>query len=81
VVILDLIFLGIPRLIIPQSFWFGSFDVGDSKNLTLLIDTGSSDVIVNPGLYKRGPQSVDTHSTFTNTYGTTESDGSGTGTV
>lgn len=64
-----------------QSFWFGSFDVGNSKNLTLLIDTGSSDVIVNPGLYKAGPHSVDTHSTFTITYGTTESDGSGTGTV
>jgi pepsin A len=57
-------------------FRFGSFDVGNSKNLTLLIDTGSSDVIVNPGLYKGGPHSVDTNSTFTNTYGTTESDGS-----
>jgi hypothetical protein len=53
----------------------------NSKNLTLLIDTGSLDIIVNPGLYKRGAQSVDIHSTFTNTYGTTESDGSGTGTV
>ncbi|OOQ90920.1 hypothetical protein PEBR_01932 [Penicillium brasilianum] len=62
-------------------FWFGSFDVGNSKNLTLLIDTGSSDVIINPGLYKRGPRSVNIHSNFTNTYGTTESDGSGSGTV
>ncbi|OKP12048.1 hypothetical protein PENSUB_2406 [Penicillium subrubescens] len=56
-----------------QNVWFGSFDVGNSKNLTLLIDTGSSDVIVSPGLYKGGPHSVDTSSTFANTYGTTES--------
>jgi hypothetical protein len=36
---------------------------------------------VNPGLYTAGPHSVDTHTTFTITYDTTESDGSGTGRV
>ncbi|KAJ5106853.1 acid protease [Penicillium angulare] len=62
-------------------FWFGNFDVGDSKNLSLLIDTGSSDLIVNPGFYRPGPGSVNTHKNFTISYGSTESDGSGTGTV
>ncbi|KAJ5690419.1 acid protease [Penicillium macrosclerotiorum] len=71
---------GVETLSEENGFWFGSFDVGDSKNLTLLIDTGSSDVIVNPGLYKKGPKGVDIDQTFTNSYGTTESDGSGTGT-
>ncbi|KAJ5900940.1 acid protease [Penicillium subrubescens] len=66
----------VEKLSEANNVWFGSFDVGNSKNLTLLIDTGSSDVIVSPGLYKGGPHSVDTSSTFANTYGTTESDGS-----
>ncbi|OOF94901.1 hypothetical protein ASPCADRAFT_208555 [Aspergillus carbonarius ITEM 5010] len=64
-----------------QGFWFGSFDVGNSKNLHMLIDTGSSDVIVNPGLYAQGSSSASLNLTFENAYGTTESDGSGTGTV
>ena len=64
-----------------QRFWFGNFDIGDSENLTLLIDTGSSDVIMNSGMYKPGPRAANIHKNFTITYGTTESDGSGTGTV
>ncbi|KAJ5814798.1 acid protease [Penicillium riverlandense] len=47
----------------------------------MLIDTGSSDVIINPGLYKTGPKSTNLHMRFENSYGTTKSDGSGTGSV
>ncbi len=31
-------------------YWFGDFAVGESPPLRLLIDTGSTDLIVNPGL-------------------------------
>ena len=31
-------------------YWFGYFAVGDSEPLKLLIDTGSTDLILNPGL-------------------------------
>lgn len=33
-------------------YWFGNFKVGDSGPLKLLLDTGSADLLVNPGLYK-----------------------------
>lgn len=33
-------------------YWFGNFSVGDSGPLSLLIDTGSSDILIDPGLYK-----------------------------
>ncbi|KAJ5900153.1 acid protease [Penicillium taxi] len=72
---------GVETITESNYFWFGSFNVGNSRNLTLLIDTGSSDVIINPGYYRRGSASVNIHKNFTNTYGSTESDGSGTGTV
>ncbi|KAK5737552.1 hypothetical protein LTR17_006599 [Elasticomyces elasticus] len=36
---------------LDAGFWYGNFDVGDSKNLSLLIDTGSADVAINPSLY------------------------------
>lgn len=32
-------------------YWYGHFSVGDSHKLKLLIDTGSTDLIINPGLY------------------------------
>lgn len=31
-----------PETFALNEFWYGSFDVGDSKNLSLAIDTGSS---------------------------------------
>ena len=31
-------------------YWFGHFAVGDSEPLKLLIDTGSTDLILHPGL-------------------------------
>ena len=34
-------------------YWFGyNISVGDSHSLRLLIDTGSTDLILNPGKYK-----------------------------
>ncbi|KAI9727940.1 MAG: hypothetical protein M1828_005345 [Chrysothrix sp. TS-e1954] len=33
--------------------WFANFTVGDSKDLELLLDTGSTDLLVDPGLYKK----------------------------
>ncbi|CZR62087.1 uncharacterized protein PAC_11984 [Phialocephala subalpina] len=62
-------------------FWFGDFSVGNSSNLSMLIDTGSGDVIVNPKLYKPSASSKPLNAAFTNTYGTTSSDGTGNGTV
>ena len=32
-------------------YWFGYFAVGESEPLKLLVDTGSTDLILNPGLY------------------------------
>ncbi|KAJ5339140.1 acid protease [Penicillium brevicompactum] len=64
-----------------DNFWFGSFDVGRSKNLTLLVDTGSADIILNDGVYKPGPGSVKVGREFNLTFGSTNSDGSGSGTV
>jgi hypothetical protein len=43
----------IPNEIDHALFWFGNFTVGDSQNLDLLVDTGSSDLIVNPGEYAK----------------------------
>ncbi|KAH8682827.1 aspartic peptidase domain-containing protein [Tricladium varicosporioides] len=62
-----------------DGFWFGNFSVGGSPNLKLLIDTGSGDLILNPKLYTPGKTSKSLNLTFTNTYGTTSSNGSGNG--
>ena len=47
----------------------------------MMIDTGSADVIINPGFYKPGTTSQTLNVSFSNHYGTTSSDGTGTGTV
>ena len=62
---------------LDAGFWYGSFDVGETKNLSLLIDTGSDDVAVNPGLYKPTSQSHNLNETGSLGYGTTEADGCG----
>lgn len=60
-----------------QGFWFGHFSVGGSADLSILIDTGSSDAIINPGVYKPSKQAADTHQTFRIAYATTNPDGTG----
>jgi cathepsin D len=47
----------------------------------LLIDTGSTDVYLNPGLYTPSSTSQDLNKPFTITFETTNPDGSGTETV
>ena len=58
-------------------FWYGSFAVGSGTNLSLLIDTGSSDTAVNPTKYKPSQKSVNRHQSGTLRYGTTEPNGCG----
>jgi hypothetical protein len=61
-----------------KGFWFGNFTVGTASNLSLMIDTGSGDLILNPGLYKPSKTSHDLHISFNNGYGTTTSSNAGT---
>ncbi|EFY85058.1 aspartic protease precursor [Metarhizium acridum CQMa 102] len=61
-----------------QGFWFSHFTVGASSDLEILIDTGSSDAILNPGIYKPSPGSVNANRRFRISYATTNPDGSGT---
>lgn len=62
-------------------FWFANFTVGASPSLSLLIDTGSADVYLNPGVYRPGSTAEDTGTPFSITFATTNSDGSGTETL
>ncbi|KAK1809749.1 hypothetical protein LTR12_015908 [Friedmanniomyces endolithicus] len=62
-------------------FWYDSFNVGATRNLSLLIDTGSSDVSINPDLYKPSPSSSDLHQDGVLSYSTVEEDGCGTANV
>lgn len=58
-------------------FWYGTFSIGESKDLSLLIDTGSNDVAVNPGLYKPSSQSENLHQKGELQYATAQSNGCG----
>jgi cathepsin D len=64
-----------------QNFWFANFTVGTKSDLSLLIDTGSTDVYLNPGDYSPSNYSIDLHENFTITFATTNPDGTGTETV
>ena len=46
---------------LDAGFWYGIFSIGDSNNLSLLIDTGSTDLAVNPELYTPSPKSHNLH--------------------
>ncbi|OBT61338.1 hypothetical protein VE03_09531 [Pseudogymnoascus sp. 23342-1-I1] len=65
---------------IDAGFWYADFTVGGASNLSLLIDTGSGDIVVNPGIYVPGKISENLNITFENTYGTTSKDGTGSAT-
>lgn len=45
--------------------------------MELLVDTGSADLVLNPGRYKRGAGSVDLQKNFEITYGTTTGNAAG----
>ncbi|KAK5110053.1 hypothetical protein LTR62_006297 [Meristemomyces frigidus] len=66
---------------LDAGFWYGSFDVGRSKNLSLLIDSGSSDVSINPDLYQPSHASVDLEITGTLGYSTVLENGCGVANV
>jgi pepsin A len=60
-----------------KGFWFSRFAIGDSPDLEILIDTGSSDAILNPGIYKPSPNAVNAKRPFHISYATTNHDGTG----
>ena len=67
-----------------NDFWFAhGFNIGDASNLTLLIDTGSSDLLLNKGAYKPSSSSraYSKVPTFNVTYGSATTTGTGTETV
>jgi pepsin A len=64
-----------------QDFWFANFDIGNSQNVSILIDTGSPDLLLNPGFYEPTNNSVSTGRNFTISFLTTNPDGSGSETV
>ncbi|KAK0251179.1 hypothetical protein LTR91_005281 [Friedmanniomyces endolithicus] len=64
-----------------RRFWYGTFNIGARRNLSLLIDTGSSDVSTNPDLYKPSPSSLDLHRDGVLSYSTGEEDGCGTANI
>lgn len=70
-----------PLLTIPlvfgEGFWFGNFTAGDAIDLSLLIDTGSSDIYVNPDLYKPSSESHTVNQTVSMSFITTKPDGCG----
>ncbi len=70
-----------PFTVAPNHFaagaWYGSFDVGDSKNLTLQVDTGSAFVLIERGYYEASAKSIDLNKTNSLEYGTAFKTGCG----
>lgn len=64
-------------LVFAEGFWFGNFTAGDAADLSLLIDTGSSDVFVNPDLYKPSSESHTLNQTISMSFITTKPNGCG----
>jgi len=64
-----------------EGFWFADFTVGSSRNLSLLVDTGSADVGLNTGNYKPSSHSINLNMIGQDSYGTTQSNGCGSGLV
>ncbi|KAL9530746.1 hypothetical protein SMMN14_05965 [Sphaerulina musiva] len=69
------------RVTADAGYWYASFDIGDSKGLSMILDTGSDYVSVNPRLYKPGSASVDVGEEGVYTYSTMEENGCGSATV
>lgn len=68
-------------LMSDEGFWFANFTVGTSKDLSLLVDTGSADVGLNTGNYKPSSHSINLNMIGQESYGTTQSNGCGSGFV
>lgn len=69
------------RVTSDAGYWYASFDIGDSKGLSLILDTGSDYVSVNPRLYKPSPASVDVGEEGVYTYSSMEENGCGSAAV
>ena len=63
----------------PHDWFYGSFDVGDSKNLSLSIDTASGTLYLNSGLYKPSKKSININRSGESGFGTWFKDGCGSG--
>ena len=68
-------------VIVPETldkgFWYGLFDVGNAHNLSLIIDTGSPAVGIDPDKYKPSSASKDLNSSLTIQYITALENGCG----
>lgn len=69
------------RVTADAGYWYASFDIGDSKGLSMILDTGSDYVSVNPRLYKPGSASVDVGEEGVYTYSSMERNGCGSAAV
>ncbi|KAH6667490.1 aspartic peptidase domain-containing protein [Halenospora varia] len=58
-------------------FWFASFSIGNASNLALLVDTGSSDILLNRGKYLPSGSSTDLNKEVNISFSTSNSDGTG----
>ncbi|KAF4635739.1 hypothetical protein G7Y89_g2357 [Cudoniella acicularis] len=65
------------RVFEDQRFWFANFSVGNASNLSLLVDTGSSDLLLNVGKYTPSTSSQDLGHEFNLSFSTSNSDGTG----
>ena len=63
------------------AFWYGNFGLGESRNLSFLVDTGSFEVGIDPGLYEPTSSSKNLHISGTNIYGTVLANGCGIGNI
>ncbi|KAF2670570.1 acid protease [Microthyrium microscopicum] len=68
-------------LTLDGGFWFASFAVGASKNLSLLFDSGSADVVLNTGNYRPSSASIGLSAVGQLSYGTTQSNGCGSSSI
>lgn len=60
-----------------ERLWYGTFHLGESTNLSLLIDTSSLNVAVDPSLYKPSTQSTELHQSGDLQYTTIDGNGCG----
>ena len=42
----------LPSVLDKSLYWFANFTIGDAKDVYLLIDTGSTDLLMEPGVYE-----------------------------
>lgn len=61
---------------VTKGFWFTNITIGAAE-LSVLVDTGSSNVAVNPNTLTLSQDYVGLNRSFTFSYGTTESNGGG----